>query len=261
MPSVSVAVVAVMLLAPGALAQQLEVAVGRQFAKEIERQYRVLPDPAVTDYATGLAGRVAQGAGLNVPVTVKVIENGEVRAFNFPGGFLYVTTGLIARAETEAEFVGVLAHEIAHLKLHNGYYSLHRNGNGTAMGRWFKGCTRWALNGEVPLAALSELRNIEQETDTAAIKYLRNAGYDPLGMLEFYNKLRYEEPRLAQTWSSHDLMALHSYVEESVPPDPAFIVNTVAFDAIRKRFLSEPKPARSAARPTLTRVNSPVTVH
>jgi hypothetical protein len=81
-------------------------------------------------------------------------------------------------------------------------------------------------------------------------------------MLEFYNKLRYEEPKLAQPWSSHDLMELHSYVEESVPPDPEFIVNTAAFDSIRKRFLAEPKRAPSLAeRPALTRVNSPVTVH
>jgi hypothetical protein len=56
-------------------------------------------------------------------------------------------------------------------------------------------------------------------------------------------------------------MELHSYIEESVPPDPEFIVNTAAFDAIRKRFLPEQKPMRAAERPTLTLVNSPFTVH
>jgi len=198
---------------------------------------------------------------MNVPVTVNVLESREIRAFNFPGGFLYVTTGLIARAETEAEFAGVLAHEIAHLKLNNGYYSRHGNTNTRGMGRWFMGCTRWTLNSAVPLSSLTELRDIEQETDTAAIDYLRSAGYDPLGMLEFYNKLRYEKPRLAQTWSSHDLMELHGYVEESMPPDPEFIVNTAAFDAIRKRFLPEQKPTHAGSRPTLTRVNSPIAVH
>lgn len=262
MPLVRFAGVAVTLLAPLAFAQKFDVALGKQFAKEIERQFRVLPDPEATDYATHLATQIAQSAGMSVPVTVKVLENNGDHAFNFPGGFLYVTTGLIARAETEAEFAGVLAHEIAHLKLNNGYYSLHRHANGGAVGRWFVGCSRWTLNSQVPLASLAELRNIEQETDTAALKYLQTAGYDPLGMLEFYNKLRYEEPRLAQTWSSHDLMELHSYVEESVSPNPEFIVTTAAFDAIRKRFLPEPKRTPSlASRPTLTRVNSPIAVH
>ena len=262
MAGVRVAIIATMLLVPVASAQKFEAAIGRQFAEEIERQYRVLPDQAVTDYATRLAARIAQSAGMNVQVTVKVLKNSQVHAFNFPGGFLYVTTGLIARAETEAEFAGVLAHEIGHLKLNNGYYSSHRDANGRAMGRWFMGCSRWTLNSEVPLASLTELRSIEQETDTAALKYLQTAGYDPLEMLEFYNKLRYEEPRLAQTWLSHDLVELHSYVEEAVSPNPEFIVNTAAFDTIRKRFLPEPKRVPSlAARPTLTRVNSPIAVH
>ena len=257
-----VAIIATILLAPVALAQRQEVAVGRQFAREIERQYHVLPDPTVADYATHIAARIARSAGMNAPVSVQVLDNNQVHAFDFPGGFLYVTTGLIARAETEAEFAGVLAHEIGHLKLNNGYYSLHANANGRAMGRWFLGCSRWTLNREVPLASLTELRSIEQETDTAAIQYLQTAGYDPLAMLEFYNKLRYEEPRLAQTWSSHDLMQLHSYVEESVAPNPEFILNTAAFDAIRKRFLPEKKSSPSLAeRPTLTRVNSPVAIH
>jgi len=254
-------VIAAILLAPLALAQKPEVALGRQFAKEIECQYRILHDPAVTDYVKRIADRIAQSAGVNLLVNVKVIESSQVRAFNFPGGFLYVTTGLIARAETEAEFAGVLAHEIAHLALHNGYYSPHRDANSAAWLRGLGGCSRWTLNNRVPLTSRTELRNIEQEADSAAIEYLRTAGYDPLGMLEFYNKLRYEEPRLAQTWSSRDLMALHGYVEESVPPNPEFIVNTAAFDAIRKGFVPEAKPARHVARPTLTRVNSQITVH
>ena len=127
---------------------------------------------------------------------------------------------------------------------------------------WFTGCSRWTLNSQIPLTWLTELRSREQEADTAAIQYLRAAGYDPLGMLEFYNKLRYDEPKLAQTWSSRDLMLLHSYVEESIPPDPEFIVNTNSFDAVRKRFLPEPKRIPSLAnRPTLIKVNSPVTMH
>ena len=255
------AVIVATLFAPFALAQIREAAIGHQFAKEIERRCRVLPDPEVTGYAERLAARVAQSAGLNVPVSLKILENTEARAFAFPGGFLYVTTGLIARAETEAEFAGVLAHELAHLKLQNGYYSPAGAANSVAAPRWLMGCSRWTVNSQIPLASLTELRSREQQADTAAIQYLRAAGYDPLGMLEFYNKLRYEKPKLAHTWSSQDLMALHSYVEESVLPAPEFIVNTAAFDAIRTRFLPRRKPAPSPVAPTLRKVNSEITVH
>jgi beta-barrel assembly-enhancing protease len=257
---VRAAVIIATLFAQFALGQKPEVAIGRQFAKEIERQYRILPDPEATGYAQRLAGRVAQSAGLNVPVSLKILEDGEARAFAFPGGFVYITTGVIARAETEAEFAGVLAHEIAHLTLRNGYYSPAGAAHSAAAARWFMGCSRWTLNSQIPLASLTELRSHEQEADTAAIQYLKAAGYDPLGMLEFYNKLRYERPRWAQTWSSRDLTLLHSYVEDSVPPDPEFIVDTTGFDAIRKRFLPEPRRVPSLAnRPTLRKVNSEIT--
>lgn len=253
------AVVIATVFAPLVLSQTREAAIGRLLAQETERQYRILPDPAVTNYAERVAGRIAQSAGLNVPLSLKILQDGEARVFAFPGGFIYITTGLIARAETEAEFAGVLAHEIAHLKLHYSPAGAATNATAT---RWFTGCSRWTLNSQIPLTWLTELRSREQEADTAAIQYLRAAGYDPLGMLEFYNKLRYDEPKLAQTWSSRDLMLLHSYVEESIPPDPEFIVNTNSFDAVRKRFLPEPKRVPSLAnRPTLIKVNSPVTMH
>ncbi len=73
-------------------------------------------------------------------------------------------------------------------------------------------------------------------------------------MIEFFNKLRYEEPRLAQTWSSDELLALRTYVEENLPPNPEYIVTTTAFGSIHNRFTVEARPPSLADVPSLRRV-------
>ena len=55
-----------------------------------------------------------------VPFTIKVIDTEEVNAFALPGGFFFVNSGLILKADTEAELAGVMAHEIAHVAARHG---------------------------------------------------------------------------------------------------------------------------------------------
>jgi hypothetical protein len=117
-------------------------------------------------------------------------------------------------------------------------------------------CTRFVGDTQVPVALRPVLKGLEQEADSTAIPYRREAHYNPLGMLEFFNKLRYENPRLAQTWSSEDLLALRTYVEDNLQPNPEYIVNTAAFARIRARLTGEPKPPEPAVRPTLQRIPS-----
>jgi predicted Zn-dependent protease len=234
-----------------------EVALGEVLAREVEHRERILPDPAVNDYVARLAGAVAQHAALVPPLSIKVIDSGEVRAVALPGGFLYVTRGLIARAETEAELAGVLAHEIAHLALKHSARPVFREGNTATVplifaGTWAGSCTRWATDKQVPASLLPTLSELEREADNAAIQYLRSAAYDPLAMIEFFNKLRYEEPRLAQTWSSEELIALRTHVEETFPPDPEYIVTTMTFDRIHAHISAQSNPIVSAESPSLT---------
>ena len=159
-----------------------------------------------------------------MPLAARVIDSQDARAIAFPGGFVYITRGLIARAETEAELAGVVAHEIAHIVARHGMRPLSRDANPQPdvplafAGGWSGACTRFAGSNAVPATLLSTLRAFELEADSVAVRYLRAAGYDPLAMIEFFNKLRYEEPRLAQTWSSDELLALRTYVEEIFRP-------------------------------------------
>src|SRR5215472_4894969 len=97
-----------------------EIALGKQLAQELEREVKFIDSPVPAEFINRLAQNLARNSDAKVPITAKVIDSPEVNAFALPGGFLYVNTGLILKAETEAELSGALAHEIAHVAACHG---------------------------------------------------------------------------------------------------------------------------------------------
>src|SRR5881275_329336 len=92
------------------------------FASELRTRF--CPTRFTYSVTTGYVNRVGQNLVRNsdakVPFTIKVIDSDEVNAFALPGGFFFVNSGLILRAQSEAELAGVMAHEIAHVAARHG---------------------------------------------------------------------------------------------------------------------------------------------
>src|ERR1700739_1407993 len=97
-----------------------EIALGKQLAQEVERQAKIIDDPVIAEYVNRLGQNLVRNSDAKVPFTIKVIDTEEVNAFALPGGFFYVNSGLILRADTEAELAGGMAHEIAHVAARHG---------------------------------------------------------------------------------------------------------------------------------------------
>jgi beta-barrel assembly-enhancing protease len=97
-----------------------EIALGKQLAQEIEREAKLVDDPLPAEFVNRLAQNLARNSDIKVPVTAKVIDSDQVNAFALPGGFLFVNTGLILKAETEAELASAVSHEIAHVAARHG---------------------------------------------------------------------------------------------------------------------------------------------
>ena len=74
----------------------------------------------VTEYVNRVGQNLVRNSDAKVPFTIKVIDSDEINAFALPGGFFYVNSGLILRADEEAELAGVMAHEIAHVAARHG---------------------------------------------------------------------------------------------------------------------------------------------
>src|SRR5258708_169716 len=92
-----------------------EIALGKQLAEEVRWQSKLLDDPTVGEYISRIGQNLVRNSDATVPFTFQVVEGDQLNAFAFPGGFVFVYTGLIEACETEAELAGAMAHEIAHV--------------------------------------------------------------------------------------------------------------------------------------------------
>ena len=72
-----------------------EMTIGRQASRRFERRAKLIKDATVHEYVDGIAQNVAHNSDCEVPVTVKIVDSNEINAFSFPGGFLYINSGLI----------------------------------------------------------------------------------------------------------------------------------------------------------------------
>src|SRR5881628_3654930 len=97
-----------------------EIALGKGLAQEVEREAKVIDDPIIAEYVNRVGQNLVRNSDAKVPFTIKVLDTEEVNAFALPGGFFFVNSGLLLKAETEAELAGVMAHEIAHVAARHG---------------------------------------------------------------------------------------------------------------------------------------------
>ena len=97
-----------------------EIALGKQLAQEVERQAKIVDDPIVAEYVNRVGQNLVRNSDAKVPFTIKVLDSEEVNAFALPGGFFFVNSGLILKADSESELAGVMAHEIAHVAARHG---------------------------------------------------------------------------------------------------------------------------------------------
>src|SRR5437016_11186208 len=83
-----------------------EIALGKGLAQDIERQAKIIDDPVIAEYVNRVGQNLVRNSDAKVPFTIKVIDAEEINAFALPGGFFFVNSGLILKADAEAELAG-----------------------------------------------------------------------------------------------------------------------------------------------------------
>jgi predicted Zn-dependent protease len=193
-----------------------EVAIGRRMAAEMDRYSKLLDDPVVFELVNRITQNIVINSDIKIPVTVKVINSSDINAFALPGGFLYVNRGLIEAADNEAELAGVIAHEVAHIAARHGAEQASKGNliNWASLpliflGGWGGFIINQAAGLAVPLTFLKFSRGAEKEADQLAVQYLWKTGYDPHGLITFFEKLRAKEKKrpgaLAKVFRSHPM--------------------------------------------------------
>ncbi len=181
-----------------------EIALGKSLAQEVERTSKLVDDPVIVEYVNRVGQNLVRNSDAKVPFTIKVIDSDEVNAFALPGGFFYVNSGLILRADRKTELAGVMAHEIAHVAARHGTKNATKGELmqlatiplillGPAGGR-VTGSTK-ALQFAIPMAFLKFSRDAEREADYLGLQYMYKAGYDPNAFVTFFEKILAEEKR------------------------------------------------------------------
>lgn len=229
-----------------------EIAMGKAYAQDIERQAKIVEDPVIAEYVNRVGQNLVRNSDAKVPFTIKVIDSEEVNAFALPGGFFFVNSGLILRAESEAELAGVMAHEIAHVAARHGTRQATR-GQFVNMasiplifwGGWAGYGVRQAASVLVPLGFLSFSRGFEEEADLLGLQYLYKTGYDPTAFVDFFEKLQSMEKKkpgtMAKVFSTHPLTEdriknSQKNIEEILKSKPEYVVTTSEFDSVKSRL-------------------------
>jgi predicted Zn-dependent protease len=177
-----------------------EVDLGRRFALTARAELPLVPHVDVDRYVSRIGQRIVGALG-EQPFTYQfaVVNDPRVNAFAVPGGYVYVYGGLLTRAGRDDEVAGVLGHEIAHV---NGHHLIRQQdatkvlNYATLLGLLLSavhpaiGATALATNASTQLAYR---REFEQDADYAGVRYMRGAGYDPRGMLDFFKKMMDEQ--------------------------------------------------------------------
>jgi predicted Zn-dependent protease len=192
-----------------------DVQLGKEAAAQVEQQMAVVRDAELTNYVRRIGDKLAAApeAG-GYPYTFKVVADKSINAFALPGGPAFVHTGLLTAAENEAQVAGVLAHEISHVALRHGTNQASKAGllqlgaslaggvvgNGSLLGQLSQAGIGLGANSVL----LKFSRSAEQDADLLGTRIMARAGYNPIEMARFFEKLEAEGgARGPQFFSDH----------------------------------------------------------
>jgi beta-barrel assembly-enhancing protease len=231
-----------------------EIAVGQEFAKEVEQTSKLITDPAIAEYVNRIGQNLVRNSDSRVPFTIKVIDSGEINAFALPGGFFYVDSGLILAAESESELAAIMAHEIAHVAARHATKNMTKQQiwNMASIPLMFVGgpaglAIAEVANIVVPMSFLKFSRDSEREADMLGLQYDYAAGYDPQAFIQFFERLKAQEKqkhsKIAKMFSTHPMTAdritaAQSEIEKYLPGRDSYVVDTSDFEAMKARLIS-----------------------
>ncbi len=250
---------------PNFFSKDQDIAMGKEYSQEVSKQFQVVRDQELANYVTRIGQRLIRQGGLEeYPYVFKVINEPSINAFALPGGPMFVHSGLIKAADNEAQLAGVLAHELAHIVLRHGTQQASKSQliqlpamiGGAMLGGTLAG--QLAQLG-IGLGANSVLlkfsRGAESDADLLGAYTMAKAGYNPVEMARFFEKLEAEmggkgQGKLSQFMSDHPNPGNRvKSIEEQLPfmargPFGAQEGNLSGIKSVVDRLPPPPKPVQ-----------------
>ncbi len=173
-----------------------EIAIGQRGDAEIRREMGVYHDEEMQRYVSGVGERIAAVSHRpSLPWTFTVLDVPVVNAFALPGGYVYVTRGLLAHLGDESELAGVLGHEVGHVTARHASQQYTRSATGS-LGVLLASIF---VPGVAPFSDVASMglgtlflkygRDDELESDRLGVEYASKAGWDPESVPRFLTTL------------------------------------------------------------------------
>lgn len=230
-----------------------QVKMGQEFAQQVEQTSHLITDPVVNEYVNRLGQNLARNSDTHLPFTIKILDVEEPNAFALPGGYMFVNAGTLLLADDESELAGVMAHEIGHVAACHAARGATRGnlaqiamipvlimtGGVAGIG------VNEAANLGIPAAFSKFSRGFEAQADYLGVQYLYKAGYDPNGMLNFFEKLQALEKKrpgmVTKLYGDHPqtpdrIAKSQQEINTILPPRDQYIVTSSEFDQVKKRL-------------------------
>jgi len=196
--------------------KQQDIQLGQEAAQQVRQKYRPYGNQFVQDYVKRVGERLAAtrpARESGFPFTFTVLDDKQINAFALPGGPMFILTGLLRNVDNEAQLAAVMAHEMSHVILRHGTHEASK----AKMIELPALLAGEVLGNRSILAALTNMgansfilkfsRDAESEADALGAHIMADAGYNPMEMANFFNKLQsvggQGNSRLSQFLSDH----------------------------------------------------------
>lgn len=184
------------------MSENQELALGRQADAQVKKQYTVYPSKPLQDYVNRVGQKLAQQSHRpNLEYHFTVLDSPEINAFALPGGYVYITRGILAYLNSEAELAAVLGHEIGHVTARHGVRqqsAAQAASIGVTIASIFVpgmysngGRNLTNLLGNALLSGYG--RDHELEADRLGAEYLARTDYDPQAIVKVIGVLKNQE--------------------------------------------------------------------
>jgi predicted Zn-dependent protease len=179
------------------MTESQEKALGKQADEQIVAQYGLVDDPSLQAYVESVTAKLVPVSHRpELGFTFRVLDDPVVNAFALPGGYVYITRGILAYLEDEAAMAGVLGHEIGHVTARHGAKQYTKQtllglgiGIGSVVSEKFAQYSGLA-GGAAQLLLLKYSRDDERQADQLGVEYATRSGYDTEEMARFFHTLQ-----------------------------------------------------------------------
>lgn len=182
------------------MTESQEIALGKSYHQQVLQKYRIYRDQELQNYVTRLGEELAAKSHRNGLVfRFFVLDSPEVNAFAVPGGYIYITRGILAYMNSEAELAGVLGHEIGHVTARHSVRQQATNVFTNMLGNILMSKVGGSAGAESLINMASSAltqgygREHELEADRLGAEYLAKTGFDPHLMIDVVGILKNQE--------------------------------------------------------------------